>query len=516
MFAKNRSLYRRLKILGIGLSLTWLAALLAACQSYNGFPTAVPEPTVAATPTVRSAPPARPTLPPPPTPTPRPTLPAAPTSVPQDRADLLKDGFEKILGNYYHKIDSADLYEVSLRSIGTTLEQGGVANPEIPLPDFSDDDNSNWQTFLNAYSIVVDKYKTQVDEKILSQIALNSAAGSLQDCETGFFSATRSEDYLVRRSGQGTLFGIGVEIRSYQTSNGRWQHLISRTIAGAPAEKAGLKTGDQLLSVDNTDATAKSGQDIVPILQGRTTNGGQPLPKATLKVRRVGGKEETIEITRAAVPLPVIEKSILPDKIGYLKISRFPVSDQKGLDANIKLFAAALDEFDKSGVTSLIVDLRGNAYGSVRLLQSYLSYFISSSELVYFSGQDSSSGTRQYATLAMPSVKDVKATDKPLAVLVDGGTTGEAEIFAHAIQKAKRGTVVGETSAGCLNASVPLVLNDDSVLNVTTYRTISDLTKPESVVANLQPDQKVELDPQLLAQGKDSQLEAAIKAVKKN
>ncbi|MBN9388544.1 MAG: PDZ domain-containing protein [Chloroflexi bacterium] len=507
---------KRLALMGL---LSLLAALLAGCTTYDGYPTLPPEPTSTPAPPVSPTAAPRPTLAAPPTSTPRPSLPAVPNGVQVTKGDVLKEALNGLISTYYQPLATADIYEVALTSIEMGLRQSGVdPQAKVQLPQFGDKDDANWNLFLQAYSLVVAKYQGKVTEDQLETYALSGAASSLQDCQTSYYPANVAENFLAQRSGQASIIGIGINLQSGTTNNGN-AHLVSRVITGGPADKAGLKLGDQILAIDGQDLSTKTSQEVIQLLQGTKQAGS----KVSLTIHRGNSAStQTIDITRNSFQVPPMERGTINNNIAYIRISQLPyINSQSQLTTVTNSIAGWFSDFDKAGVTGYILDLRGNSYGSIILVQNILSYFMSGNDLVYLDGEltgqdpENQTGPRQYGAFGMPSAQNIKATDKPVAVLVDGGTSGEAEIFAYAFQLNKRGTVIGEPTAGCANASAPFGLSDKTVLNVTLYRAISDPQKPESILTGVQPDQAVSMDLQQLSQGTDSQLDAAIKALTK-
>ncbi len=508
----------RFKIFTIIGIVVCLAGLLSACQVYNGYPVATPEASEATpTATIAVAPVAvLPTLPPPPTLAPRPTLPPVPAGVNPQKTAQLKDSFDKLFNGYFHKLDSRDIYEVSLRSIRSGLEKTGIQNPDVPIPDFGPTDTDNWNSFVQSYSLIMDKYKNQVTEDQLAGFALSGTIDSLHDCQSLYLDPNNAQAYFSQRvSQQQTLTGIGVTLQS-GNQNGQNLHVVVRTIPGGPAEKAGLQTGDQVVGIDGTNLADKSQLQTIQLLQGQNSAVGS---KVSLTVRRAGTSQDSkVDLNRAKIQIPFIEHGVIDGNIGYIRINRFPLTlDATQLDSNTQLLGSWLADFDKAGITSLILDLRSNSTGSIRLVQNYLSYFLKGAEMVYLAGGQSGTqgAPRKYGVLGMPSSDTITSTDKPLAVLVDGGTQAEAEIFAYTIQHNKRGTIVGDTTGGCPAASSPIALKDNSLINLTTYRLVEDPNSPDKLVSGVEPDQKAALDFQQLLQGKDNQLEAAIKVLKK-
>jgi carboxyl-terminal processing protease len=491
-----------------------LSALLSACQAYSGYPTVVVQATPAPTTVSNATATPRPTLAPPPTFTPRPSLPATPSGVQVQKADVLKEGYDALLRNYFRPLDSGSLYEVGLISIRTTLESIGVSSPQVPIPAFGADANDNWNKFLAAYTIVLDKYKGQVSEDAMLGIALAGTAASLDDCNTGFYSTTEVENFLRTRAGQQSLVGIGINLQTGRDGNNN-VHVVSRVVQNGPAEKAGLKLGDQLVKIDGQDTANRSPNDVVQLLLGQVRGDASVGTRLKITVRREG-REQEIEVARARVTLPYMERSILPGNVGYLKFSQFPIFTQQQLPTAVRQLQTWLGEFQTANVSGIVIDLRGNNAGSISTIQNFLSFFVQGSELAYLSGaQPAQNNNRVFGIIPMPANSQIQATDKPISVIVDAGTSGEAEIFAHVIQRNKRGAIVGVPTAGCVNASSPVVLKDNSAMNVTTYRAVGDENAAESILAGVAPDQTEQINIQQLIQGKDSQIEAAIKALTK-
>jgi carboxyl-terminal processing protease len=502
---------RKIALLLAGLGV--LALTLSACQTYSGYPTVVVQATPAPTTVSNATATPRPTLPPPPTFTPRATLPATPGNVQLQKIETLKGGYEALLRNYFRPLDSGSLYEVGLISIRTTLESIGVSSPQVPIPAFGEDANENWNRFLAAFTIVLDKYKGQISEDAMVGVALAGTAASLEDCNTGYYSTTEVENFLRVRSGQQTLVGIGINLQTGRDGNNN-VHVVSRVVQNGPAEKAGLKLGDQLVKIDGQDTANRSPDDVVQLLLGQARGDAGVGTRLKITVRREA-REQEIEIARARVTLPYMERTILPGNVGYLKFSQFPILTQQQLPTAIRQLQTWLGEFQTANVSGIVIDLRGNNAGSIQTIQNFLSFFVKGSELAYLSGARTQQNNRTFGIIPMAANEQIQATDKPLSVIVDAGTSGEAEIFAHVIQRNKRGAIVGVPTAGCVNASFPVVLKDNSAMNVTTYRAVGDENAAESILAGVAPDQTEQINIQQLIQGKDSQIEAAIKALTK-
>ena len=231
-----------LKRLGLTAIMSGLSLVLTACQVYDSYPVATPEPTVAATAAIPTSAP-RPTLPPPPTATPRPTLPPVPGNLQLQKTAILKDGFDRIITYYYHQLNSGDVYEVGLRSIQEGLRQNGVSQPDVPIPDFGDQAGDNWTKFSQAYSLVAAKYQGQITEDNLEQFALQGTLTSFRDCQSEFITPDAANSYAAQRlSTTQSLVGIGINFLGEQPERSEYFCPDPRN-QGWASRKGRLKAG---------------------------------------------------------------------------------------------------------------------------------------------------------------------------------------------------------------------------------------------------------------------------------
>ncbi|MEI6046392.1 MAG: S41 family peptidase, partial [Chloroflexota bacterium] len=451
---------------------------LGGCGVYNGYPTPVP---VTASPDDAATTPI-PTLLPLltfaslPTVTPRPTLPPTPSNLSLKKGDFLQQSFNGLLSRFYKPLASADIYEVGLIGMQKALKEAGVSQPDVPIPAFSGNAQQDFQTFLNSFTITLGRYSSSLTEDKLAYAALQNSAATINDCQvqqTAFYPPDQSEAYLRNRSGQNQYTGLGINILAFDTTSG---YFITRVATKTPAEQSGLKLGDAILAVDSQDVTKMDAAQVVRLLQG---NNGAVGSKVRLTLHRAGtNREEIIEVARNVIQTPFIEQRLLPDNIAYIRFNLFPLmSADSYLNQYLGEFDRLLTDFKSKGVKGYILDVRGTRYGNIALVQNLLSRFVSGQDLVYLLRQSQQGNSE---IIAMPSINSVKPVDLPVAVLVDQGTSNEAEIFAQALQNKNTGSVFGVKTAGCLVASIPTVLADNSVLNVSNYRGVSDSKDPTS------------------------------------
>jgi carboxyl-terminal processing protease len=228
-------------------------------------------------------------------------------------------------------------------------------------------------------------------------------------------------------------------------------------------------------------------------------------------------------VTRAEVTSYTIENRLINGDVGYIRFNSFPLTDPSTKIDYTKQLDQTISDFEQKNVKGILLDVRDTQYGRLHTVQAYVSRFISGDKLVYlqtlWQPTTDSQGTPVATTtaptdlnqiIAMPSSSPNKPTDKPLALLVNEGTSWEAEIFAYTLQSNKVAKVFGATTAGCPTSALPIVLDDYSVINIASFRLMqgpSDLYAP---VTEVTPDEQVAFDAKSIQQGHDTQIDKAV------
>jgi len=200
------------------------------------------------------------------------------------------------------------------------------------------------------------------------------------------------------------------------------------------------------------------------------------------------------------VQIAFVRSQMLADGVGYARLRGF--ADTSVADS----FEAALDDLQRQGATSLVLDLRGNSGGRLDVGQRLLSRFVQAGPLYRELDRDGASRAIQ------AQAGRANGLALPLAVLVDGGTASMGEIFAAAIQDYHRGSVIGTRTAGSVAAAQVFGLQDGSGLQVT----VMEISSANGRVLNgkgVEPDRTIAPDLAALRQGHDNQVEAAVAAL---
>lgn len=263
-----------------------------------------------------------------------------------------------------------------------------------------------------------------VDEPNMEKVRIGALRGlaSGLDPYSSYLTPEQVKDYQA--GGSSSKSGIGAEFS--QVSG--YLYIIT-ALKGSPAEKAGIKAGDVIEYIDG-----KATRDI-SLYDARQLIAGDAGTVVSLRVLRSGEKPQTIKVTRGGVKTPVAESRIENGKIGVIKVN----SLDAGEAADIRTQLANLT---KQGAQKIILDLRGVAGGKIDEGVSVANLFFKDGEIAKIVGREG----KVIQTFAADPTKAV--FDGEVAVLIDLGTAGAAEVVASAVLERKRGEVVGERSFG--------------------------------------------------------------------
>lgn len=294
-----------------------------------------------------------------------------------------------------------------------------------------------------VYNKLASNYDGKLDTEKLVEGASRGMVESVGDDYTEYMNAAEAEAFSNDLSGN-IGGGIGAEIGK---RNGKI--IIVRALINNPAEEAGLKAGDIILSVNDESTDGWTVEKTVGLVRGEVGT------TVKLKIQR-GDDIKDYTITRATVNNPSVESSI-KDGIGILTLYRF---DSETGD----LARVAAQGFIKQSVKAVILDLRGNGGGYVEAAKDVAGLWLDNKVVVV--EKSGSQVKEKVKTIGGSAI----LANIPTAVLVDGGSASASEILAGALQDYKVAKLVGEKTFGKGSVQLPLNLSDGGLLKVTVAK----------------------------------------------
>lgn len=293
---------------------------------------------------------------------------------------------------------------------------------------------------VNAY------YVDEVNPKDLVSIGIDGMLQSL-DPYTDYIPEENLEEFSIQTTGQYAGIGALIGVINNKT-------VITNPYEGFPANKAGLKVGDQIISVNGVNIEGKNTSQVSTLLKGK------PNTEVKLVVRRPGKNDDlTLNINRQKIKLNnVVYQGIVGENIGYIKLDDFTPGASKEVEA-------AVVDLKKQGAEKLILDLRDNPGGLLYEAVNIVSLFIPKGLEVVSTKGKVKDWNKTYVSLNKPI-----DTTTPLAVLTSGGSASAAEIVAGALQDYDRAILVGQKTFGKGLVQTTRQLSYNAQLKVTTAK----------------------------------------------
>jgi carboxyl-terminal processing protease len=284
----------------------------------------------------------------------------------------------------------------------------------------------NIELYANVYKEINTFYVDDLDPARTMRIGIDAMLKSL-DPFTNYISESEIEGY--RFATEGKYNGIGATVQQIGD-----YPVITETYENYPAFKAGLKSGDIILSVDGQSAKGKDSDDVYDIMKGA------PGTEMELNIRRPGeSKELKIKLKRDEVEVSNVPyQGMVQDEIGYVVLTTFT------REAGSNIQKAVQDLKSKNpNLKGIILDLRGNGGGLLNEAVDLVNTFVPRGELVVSTKGKVADWDRNYKTTG--ASVDEKL---PLAILIDKGSASASEIVSGALQDLDRGIVLGQRSYG--------------------------------------------------------------------
>jgi carboxyl-terminal processing protease len=307
---------------------------------------------------------------------------------------------------------------------------------------------------LDLYNLIylnLEKYYVETPEiGAISKAGIDAMLNEL-DPYTVYYHEANMEDYRMMTTGQ--YGGIGALIRKVDE-----YVIISEPYEGNPAQVAGLKAGDKILSIDGRSMKDKPTDEVSQALKG--TKGTSIEVEYERPFVGVG----KVEVKRDEIKLPDIPYSgMVDDKIGYINLSSFTQTASKSVKDAYALLQS-------EGMEKLILDLRGNGGGLLIESVDIVNMFVPKNEPIVNTKSRIVEENRVYTTRNEPINLDI-----PVVVLIDENSASASEIVAGSLQDLDRAVIVGRTSfgKGLVQRTIDLKYGSKMKLTIAKYYTPS-------------------------------------------
>lgn len=285
-----------------------------------------------------------------------------------------------------------------------------------------------------------------VDETTPATLMDNAIKGMLEELDpyTVYWNEQAVEDARIKNTG--TYTGIGARVR---TEKGKI--IITEPFKGYPADKAGLKAGDELIKIGDISLEEVE-EDAGELLKGVAGS------KVELIFKRQGKTQNTI-LTRETVDIKAVPYfKLIEGSIGYIVLQKF--NQKTTLETK-----AALEDLKSQGASKIILDLRGNPGGLLNEAVNIVNLFVPKGEIITTTKSVIEKYNKSYKTRNEPVDLEI-----PLAVLVNGRSASASEIVSGGLQDLDRAVIIGARSFGKGLVQRPKKLTYRTQLKVTISR----------------------------------------------
>ncbi|MBF0341310.1 MAG: PDZ domain-containing protein [Magnetococcales bacterium] len=302
------------------------------------------------------------------------------------------------------------------------------------------------RVFSDVFSLIKQNYVEEVDEKSILYGAIQGMLKTL-DPHSSFLTPEHFKEMRVDTRGE--FGGLGIEI----SRDDRGIRIVS-PIEDTPAYRAGMKSGDIIVKIDDVNTTDMDLLDAVKKMRGK------PGSKITLQVVRKGeSKPLSFTLVRAIIKIRSVKWREEAAGIGYVRIVQFNEQTQPLLENAM----AELTKKSAGGrLKGLVLDLRNDPGGLLDQAVSVSDSFLEEGRIVYTKGRIAGKD------MSFDAQAGDLAQGAPIVVLINGGSASASEIVAGALQDHKRAVIMGTQSFGKGSVQTIIPLSDGSGLRLTT------------------------------------------------
>lgn len=309
-------------------------------------------------------------------------------------------------------------------------------------------DYESIELFTDVMAIIKKSYVEDVDTKKLVYGAINGMLSSL-DPHSSFMPPDTYKEMKIDT--KGAFGGLGIEI-----SIKEGVLTVISPIEDTPAFKAGIKSGDMILKIDDKFTKDLNINDAVKRMRGQKGS------KVILTIMREGfDKPKEFPIVRDIIQVKSVRFHLTDGGYGYVRIAQF----QEKTDEDLSKALKAMKEEYKSELKGLVLDMRNDPGGLLDQAVKVAEHFVPEGQMIVYT-----EGREKDSKMQFTAKKGGKEAGYPIVVIINGGSASASEIVAGALQDHKRAIILGTQSFGKGSVQTIIPLSDDSGLRLTTAR----------------------------------------------
>lgn len=318
-------------------------------------------------------------------------------------------------------------------------EQQDSSGEGLPLEEL--------RVFAEVFGRIKNDYVEPVDDRKLLNYAIEGMLSGL-DPHSAYLDEEDYRDIRVGTSGE--FGGLGIEVGM---ENGFIK--VIAPIDDTPAQRAGVRSGDLIIRLDDEPVKGKTLDEAVKQMRGK------PGTKIRLTIVREGeDKPVVITVVRDVIKAVSVKQRMLEPGFGYVRLSQFQARTPEDMLTGI----SALKREAGGALKGLVLDLRNNPGGVLNAAVAVSDAFLTNGTIVYTEGRIRDSQLR------FKAAPDDVLEGAPIVVLVNGGSASASEIVAGALQDHKRAVIMGQQTFGKGSVQTIVPVNDRTAVKLTTAR----------------------------------------------
>lgn len=336
--------------------------------------------------------------------------------------------------------------------------------------------------------LVNEYYVDKIDQDKLLEGALKGMVSNAGDRYTYYMTKKEYDDLMTQTTG--SYAGLGIYL---DEKDGRI--LVVAPIEDSPAEKAGIKSGDLILKINDKEVLATDMDKAVSMMKGKEGI------KVKLTVYRKGTGNIDFNLTTAKITLKTVKSEMLDSNIGYIRITTFD-------ENTANEFNKALEGLESKNMKGLIIDLRDNPGGLLDTSTQVADKLVGKGDIVYTINNQ---GQKEEWK------SDANKINVPLVLLVNGGSASASEIVSGAVRDYKAGTLIGTKTFGKGLVQTIIGLKDGSGVKVTIakyYTPSGECIQGKGITPDIVLDLPEKDKNRELTHAEDIQLQKAIEVIK--